>query len=154
MGKGVGIVITGIIFSIAGGVIAGASAKKAYDEYKALDKFKEGHIVLTDNNKVRYRVSLEIDEKAATEEEMDSFLEVLNKPLAKGLCYMGNVTLNRSLEVLPSSIKEIKRKLAAGIYRKVQVTYLAKMCETDEEMFKELDKGVKLLLPYYNFIMN
>ena len=52
MGKGVGIIITGIIFSIAGGVIAGASAKKAYDEYKALDKFKEGHIVLNESNKV------------------------------------------------------------------------------------------------------
>ena len=57
MGKGIGIVITGIIFSIAGGVIAGASAKKAYDEYKSLDKFKEGHIVLKDSNKVNVELA-------------------------------------------------------------------------------------------------
>ena len=105
------------------------------------------------DEKIRFRVSLEIDEKDADEEEIGFFLSALNKPLKKDLCYMGNATLNRSLEISHNK-NEVKEKLAAGIYNKVQITYLVKMCDKDEDMFKELDKGIKLLLPYYEFIMN
>jgi hypothetical protein len=109
---------------------------------------------VVDNEQVRFRVSLDISERSADEEDIDNFLRVLDKPLNKELCYMGNVKFNRALEIISLNKNEIKAKLATGKYNKIQVTYLTKACETDEDMFNELDKGVKLLLPYYEFIMN
>lgn len=109
---------------------------------------------VVDKKCVRYRVSLEINERTADEEDLENFLRVLDKPLTKGLCYMGNIKFNRSLEIISSNKKDIKDKLATGRYNKIQVTYLPGFCETDVDMFKELDKGIKLLLPYYSYIMN
>ncbi len=109
---------------------------------------------VVDDKQVRFRVSLEINERTADEEDIDNFIKVLDKPLRKELCYIGNVKFNRALEALSPNKKDIKEKLAAGKYNKIQVTYLAKMYETDEEMYGELDKGIKFLVPYYEFIMN
>ena len=53
-----------------------------------------------------------------------------------------------------SNNNEIKEQLATGKYNKIQVTYLANACEKDGAVLSELDKGIKLLLPYYEFIMN
>lgn len=107
---------------------------------------------VVNNKDVRFRVSLELDEKKADEEEKRAFLSVLNKPLKKDLCYMGNLVFNRSLEIILNK-NEVKEKLSTGIYNKVQISYLVKNCESNEEMIMELDKGIKLLLPYYDYIM-
>lgn len=109
---------------------------------------------VVDNKQVRFRVSLEINERNADEEDIANFLRVLDKPLKKNLCYMGNVKFNRGLEVLSLNNNEIKEQLATGKYNKIQVTYLANACEKDGAVLSELDKGIKLLLPYYEFIMN
>lgn len=56
MGKGTGVVVFGIVLSVAGLIVAGVSAKKAYDDYKSLDKFKTGHIDLVENTKLNIGV--------------------------------------------------------------------------------------------------
>lgn len=56
MAKGLGVVIAGIVISAVGAFIAGFSAKAAYDDYKKLEKFKSGHIVLNDSNKFNLEV--------------------------------------------------------------------------------------------------
>ena len=109
---------------------------------------------VVDNKQIQFRVSLEIDENHAQKEDIGDFLKVLDKPLNRDLCYMGSVKFNHSLKILSINKKEIKEKLASGQYNKIQVTYLVKNSETDQDIFKELDKGIKLLLPYYKFIMN
>ena len=108
---------------------------------------------VVDNKQIRYRVSLEINERAANADDMEMFSRALDKPLKEELCYMGSVNYGQKLEVLSSSKKEIKEKIKTGTYRKVQISYLAKECESDADVLKELDKGIKLLLPYYEFIM-
>lgn len=53
MGKGFGVVIAGIVISAVGAVIAGVSAKKAIDDYKSYDKYKDpGHVVLNSTSKL------------------------------------------------------------------------------------------------------
>jgi hypothetical protein len=107
-----------------------------------------------DNEDVRFRVSLEINEKKADEKDIEVFLRALDKPLKKELCYIGNLKFNRSLTLLSLNKNEIKEKLSKGVYNKVQVTYLIKKYKNDEDLLKELNKGIRLLLPYYKYILS
>lgn len=52
MGKGAGIVIFGIVLSIAGAATAAVCGKKAYDDYKKYDKYKSGEFTLKESNKI------------------------------------------------------------------------------------------------------
>ena len=57
MGKGAGIVIFGIVLSIAGAATAAVCGKKAYDDYKKYDKYKSGQFTLKDSNKITLEAS-------------------------------------------------------------------------------------------------
>ena len=50
---GKGAIAFGIVCSIAGLVICGVSARKAYDDYKNMDKYYSGHMELKDSSKIK-----------------------------------------------------------------------------------------------------
>ena len=108
---------------------------------------------VVEQKQIRYRVSLEINENAASADDMEMFLTALEKPLNKELCYLGSKKYGHRLEILSFNKKVIKEKIKAGEYSRVQISYLVKKCESDTDLLKELDKGIKLLLPYYKYIM-
>ncbi len=58
MGKGTGIVITGIILSIAGVALAGVCAIPAHNDFKKMGKMVEGEIALTENKKLSIEMSV------------------------------------------------------------------------------------------------
>ncbi len=56
--KGLGIIIAGVAMSAIGLGIAGISAKKAYDEFKEMDKItQEGHVDFVNNSKVSIEIA-------------------------------------------------------------------------------------------------
>ena len=54
--KGKGVVMFGAILSIVGLGIACVSGKKAYDDYKSMDKYSSGHIDLSDSSKIKVEI--------------------------------------------------------------------------------------------------
>ena len=50
--KGKGVVLFGVVLSLVGIGIACVSGKKAYDDYKKMDKYSAGHIDLSDSSKL------------------------------------------------------------------------------------------------------
>lgn len=57
MGKGLGVVITGVVFSVVGLALAGACAKAAYDDFKDNSNYVQGEFKLNDSKKITIEAS-------------------------------------------------------------------------------------------------
>lgn len=55
--KGKGVLMFGVVLSLAGIGIACVSGKRAYDDYKKMDKYKSGHIDLNESSSIKVVVS-------------------------------------------------------------------------------------------------
>ncbi|WP_035765073.1 hypothetical protein [Butyrivibrio sp. NC2002] len=104
---------------------------------------------------IRYRVSIDIDEDNASNDEMLRHSDLISMKLDKGLVYLVNNRAAKDLKNFGTDTQKVRKYISDGTYKKAQVSYLIDIDNdtTDEMVVAEIEKAVNMLIKYYNHVI-
>lgn len=114
-----------------------------------------------DKENVRFRISIELDEKAATKEDYDRHHRMLNYKFKAGgnFCYYVLFLNDNDSNRTDLPIEQIKQKVQSGEITKVQLVYeiysdqIEKEGLSDEKLLNLFDNAINYLKPFYDAVV-
>lgn len=114
-----------------------------------------------DDENVRFRISIELDEKAATEEDYNRHHSILNHKfnVDKNFCYYVHFLNDNDSYRTDLSIEQIRQKVQNGEITKVQLVYeiysdqIEEEELSDEKLLSLFDKAFNYLKPFYDVVV-
>ena len=129
-------------------------AQMKYKDY--VDNPTSVSLFVENNNGVtRYRISLEIKNDGTDKKTMATYHSHLNIPKEDGMVYVSGSNEWGNPVVINDNVDEIKKKIASGDIRKVQLCIYVESSDdkTNKEYDADIMAAVKKIIPYYEHVI-